>query len=420
LLANLICLIAFGVVRDWSSFFWNLAALFPQLAALYYLFSIKRKRVHPDEKPVEVTIGARVGSAFCSIFKFFGLFIASVLTAGAISTAIAMSYPPPGTFHSVLFDGANQNGTLHIYCIGARTGQGTIFLVGSSAHGSVDYYGIQSFLNSLSGTDRRVCSVDRLGFAWSQDPFPRQFTNNEWFPRLLRQAGEPKPWHVVGFGGGGGVVTTMAKNHASDIGVATYVEVFPPGIEFQYEAVKRNLDATALATFRRFDLLGRNILAHIVLCLGIPWGLMSILVPMSLDPNYVPPSRWVEFRVQLWKNNFWLSQLQGIQAMQSGRDEDDPLIAMTPLPSTVSVLGVYCNVTTSCFSGNRNLTGQACTDQLERTLFYNARKMELFDRISTNRRLITDPTHDCGLDMYIRKPQNTASLILAGFAQFGV
>jgi pimeloyl-ACP methyl ester carboxylesterase len=85
-----------------------------------------------------------------------------------------------------------------------------------------------------NGTSRRVCIHDPLGFGWSQDPFDGQFTNYEYLYRLMLSSNESMPWHIVGWGGGGSAIMYLANNHTSSIQSVTFVETYPPGIEFSY------------------------------------------------------------------------------------------------------------------------------------------------------------------------------------------
>jgi hypothetical protein len=50
----------------------------------------------------------------------------------------------------------------------------------------------------------------------------------------MLSSGESGPWHIVGWGGGGSAVMYLANNHTTNIKSVTFVETYPPGIEFNY------------------------------------------------------------------------------------------------------------------------------------------------------------------------------------------
>jgi pimeloyl-ACP methyl ester carboxylesterase len=334
------------------------------------------------------------------------MLVTALLTAGGITAAIAASFPAPGLFIPVLFDKANRYGSLHVYCIGTtRASLPTIFLVSSSAHGVVDFYGLQLYLNSVNGTDRRVCSFDHLGFGWSQDAFADQFSDYQFVYRLMLASGEPAPWNVVGWGQGGSALAYLASNHSSSIKSISFVESYPPGIEFDAYTYLNGLDQTATSRYRSAELLSRLQIARLILFLAIPWGLMSLFFPVSSqDADFSPPLRWTEYRVQMWKSKSWVSQLQGIQAMQARADSDDPVFSSAPLPATVPVFGIYCNVTTCA--------GAGCDAKIKTTAYYNTRKFAMLFALNSNASVTTDNQANCGLDLPLKKPRFAAESIL--------
>ena len=407
---SLVSFVCYGLVRDWSAFAWILVTFIPLSACLYIRWLNPKKYAALGRK--------------CDIFagvifavQLVVMFIAALLAAGGISSAFSASFPAPGRFISVYFDGANRNASLQVYCIGTtNSSQATIFLVSSSAHGIVDFYGLQFYLNSINGTDRRVCSFDRLGFGWSQDAFADQFSNYQFVYNLFLATGEPSPWNVVGWGEGGSILAYLASQYSSSIKSVTFLEAYPPGVEFDAYGYMNGLDQTAVTNYRNDQLRSRLGIARLILFLVIPWGLTSLFFPMSpADPDFYPSSRWPEYRVQLWKSKSWISQMQGIQAMQTRKDKDDPVFIYAPLPN-VPVLGVYCNVTT-CFNRYGNLTGQACIDKIKKDAYSNDQKFSMIQALSNNVTIVTNKDVDCGLDLPLKRPRLTAESILGLYSK---
>ena len=157
------------------------------------------------------------------------------------------------------------------------------------------------------------------------------------------------PWHIVGWGGGGPAIMYLANNHTSSIKSVTFVETYPPGIEFSYYGYQNGLSQQAVSEYRSAQISSRIGLVQLILSMAIPWGLMGLFIPISPrhEGNY-PPERWSEFRVQMWKSKVWISQYQGLRHLQMNSDSQDPLISFAPISSQIPVFGVNCNTTVAC------------------------------------------------------------------------
>lgn len=407
---SFISLVCLGYSQDWLSFSWVFVTFVPVISIAIFLIKSKNGTVS-DETKIQTTTSKVIGIVLVLLKGIF-LFILSLLAAGSISAAIASSYPAPGRPVSVLFDGAGRNGTLQLYCIGtSNVSMPTIFIFSSAAHGIVDFYGLQYYLSTSNGTNRRVCTHDPLGFGWSQDPFTGQFSNYEYLYRLMVSSGESSPWHVVGWGGGGSAAMFLANNYTSSIKSVTFIETYPPGIEFNYYGYQNGLGQQAISDYRLAQLSSRMGLSKLILSIAIPWGLMSLFFPISPhDKTYYPQERWPEFRVQMWQSKVWISQYQGLEYIQNTADSQDPLISFAPLPSQIPVFGVYCNLTASCDA--QTLNGGDCTEYINKTNFYNSEKFSMLKLINTNATIAENLEIDCGLSLPVSKPLYTALSIL--------
>lgn len=86
---------------------------------------------------------------------------------------------------------------------------------------------------------------------------------------------------MVASGGGGQQVMWLAKNKPSQVASVSWVEVYPPGIEFDYYAQQNSLSKQQETDYRNTDLASRASLAKLILYMAIPWGLMSLFVPLQ-------------------------------------------------------------------------------------------------------------------------------------------
>ncbi|KAJ3128635.1 hypothetical protein HK098_003842 [Nowakowskiella sp. JEL0407] len=386
LCAQFISLVCYGIAANWPTFIWILVSFITIGISVYQILNRKdgyrsiSTETGESEKPASkepFPLKFRILSGFVYFLKVVVLFIVALLTAGAVSIAIAFSFPAPGRSVSVFFEGANQNGTMQLYCTGkTNSSMPTTFIFSTSAHGIVDMYGLQYYLTTLKSANRRVCVNDPIGFGWSQDAFEGQFTSFEFLYNLMLQSGEPSPWNLVGWGGGGSAITYLAAKHPSNIKTISFIETYPPGIEFNYYGVKNKLDQNALANYRNSQLASRFALVNIILSLAIPWGLMSLFVPIiPRADTYYPPNKWMEFRVQMWKSQAWISQYQGLQHIQSTPDSEDPLYKYAPIPANIAVLGVYCNLTNPCIGKYQNRTGDDCSNRIAENKYYTDQKV---------------------------------------------
>ncbi|KAJ3274092.1 hypothetical protein HDV01_003585 [Terramyces sp. JEL0728] len=269
-------------------------------------------------------------------------------------------------------------------------------------HGIVDFYGLQYNLNAINYTNRRVCTFDNIGFGWSQDSFNKQFTNYEYFYRLLRASGESEPWHIVAWGGGGSAASAIATNHTSSIKSVTYIETYPPGIEFTYWGNSKTSDE--VQRYRNEQLQGYVTFANFILKLAIPWGLISRFFSLAPDPSYYPQDKWKEYRVQLWKSKSWITELESIKHLQNTLDANDPLNQYIPLPSSVSVFAVYCSMPISCYSPN------------DEKSYYNQQKFAMVRAMSSNPKFVNNTDCDCTMSLPVTKPEFTAFSILSLYA----
>jgi hypothetical protein len=138
-----------------------------------------------DKKP---TCGRYTLAGFNGFLKFVHVVFMAFLANGGVQAAINYSYPPRSVNHTFLstFTSANFHGcrgelqsvtladnrtqVFHFFCSGTSL-LPTIFLDSSLAHGTVDFYPIQTYLVALG---RRVCVYDPPSFGWTGDLLANQ------------------------------------------------------------------------------------------------------------------------------------------------------------------------------------------------------------------------------------------------------
>ncbi|MBX3142894.1 MAG: alpha/beta hydrolase [Trueperaceae bacterium] len=174
--------------------------------------------------------------------------VAFIVVVGSIYQALgaradASAYPAPG----VVLDVGGHS--LHIHCTGtAGEGHPTVILEALSGGTSANWGRIQPQLAEVT----RVCSYDRAGRAWSQDGIE---SRDLWgsvsdLEGLLRAAGEPGPYVMVGHSLGGHYVRGFAQvNPDSVLGVVLLDSSHPDQLD-RYPAYEQ--DAKSFLHIARF------------------------------------------------------------------------------------------------------------------------------------------------------------------------
>jgi pimeloyl-ACP methyl ester carboxylesterase len=114
---------------------------------------------------------------------------------------------------------------LHIWCVGA--GSPTVILESGLGAYSVDWSLVQPAL----ATRTRVCSYDRASYAWSdRGPEPRGLgTSVRELHGLLRAAGVPPPFVLVGQSWGGRIVRVYAHTYPSEVAGLVLIDTYSEG-----------------------------------------------------------------------------------------------------------------------------------------------------------------------------------------------
>lgn len=140
------------------------------------------------------------------------VFLAIAMLAGAIYQAAASAsdskkYPPPGKLYDM---GGRKS---HLYC----TGEGSPIVILEAGAGlpSITWFMVQEKVAEFT----RVCSYDRPGFGWSKTasgPLSSDQVAAD-LHQLLKTAGVPGPYILVGHSDGGVYVRAYASQYPSEV-----------------------------------------------------------------------------------------------------------------------------------------------------------------------------------------------------------
>jgi pimeloyl-ACP methyl ester carboxylesterase len=140
------------------------------------------------------------------------VFLVIVVVAGAIyqaaaSASDAKKYPPPGQ----LYDMGDYK--LHLYCTGE--GSPTVILEAGAGSPSLSWFLVQEKVAEFT----RVCSYDRAGFGWSE-PSSGPLSSDQVaadLHGLLKTAGVPGPYILVGHSAGGPYIRAYASQYPAEV-----------------------------------------------------------------------------------------------------------------------------------------------------------------------------------------------------------
>ena len=152
------------------------------------------------------------------MLRVFGLFLlAGALTAISTFASAQTDTVSPSVLGKLINVGGRR---VHIYC----TGEGSPTVVVASGGFSFDWALVQPEIAQVT----RICTYDPAGTAWS-DPLPAQTTpycagRVDELHQLLRNAGLPGPYVLVGYSIGGLVARLYAARYPNDISGVVFVD----------------------------------------------------------------------------------------------------------------------------------------------------------------------------------------------------
>lgn len=177
--------------------------------------------------------------------------------------------PPPGRLVDI---GGRR---LHLYEMGS--GAPVVALESGIAASHLNWRAVQSEIAKFT----RVISYDRAGLGWS-DPAPGPLTLDGMagdLRALLRAAGLPPPYILVGHSFGGLVVRAFARAHPDEVAGVALVDALRPAEWYPLSPEKRRMLGRAIRLSRRGAALAR---AGVV-----GWCLRSLLAGSRRTPKWV-------------------------------------------------------------------------------------------------------------------------------------
>ncbi|THD81633.1 MAG: alpha/beta hydrolase [Phenylobacterium sp.] len=180
-----------------------------------------------------------------------GLLAAGWLWERGCEARQARRNPPPGRLVDV---GGRR---LHLWSEGDASGPTVVIEQGAGA-ASYFWWGVQHTIAGFA----RVCTYDRAGYGWS-DPAPRPRSARDRaaeLHRLLKAAGEPGPYILVGHSYGGPLISLFARDYRDEVAGLVFADT--PDMEevlgADYQAATRKVHLPMIKVMRfviRFGIL---------------------------------------------------------------------------------------------------------------------------------------------------------------------
>ncbi|KAG2388515.1 hypothetical protein C9374_000679 [Naegleria lovaniensis] len=331
-----------------------------------------------------------------------------LLMVGAINAAYIVNYPMKGKLVKVeLNDGSGRFQNIHYLCAGPKENNSFTFLLeGDFSHGYADYWDIQQHLTSLG---RRSCIYDKPGLGYSDYLYKGQTDEATFYYNFLTSIGENMPFVLVGWGGGGHLIYKFAHKHPELVKSLTFLDVFPPGIEFTSIRDLKNLTQSQYEQYKSIDKQGRKTLLGIINGLGVPWGLMSIFV---MENSKNSNSKEIAFWMRTEKT--WITQASQMDLYFS---QDSSSFLKQSLASNITINLVISKHNDTWVKTNnyvcktKGTESQDCAFEIEKNNYYMKSQLEIVPTL--NGGTITYCTDDsCGLSYYtFINPSYTASTL---------
>lgn len=347
-------------------------------------------------------ITARILDGFNRLMMFIHWLLVVLLMSGSITLALQYRFENPGRVVSVHLPGGLQTQINYRCFPAARTAnssQPTIWFQADSAHGVVDFLGVQTALSSTYGIPS--CSYDPPNFGWSSRLRSDLPYTTDYFEPLLEALNRTEEKRILA-GWGDGLRNSLKQAiSAPNVTEALLVlDAAPDGIEWEDAARFHQWNATELAEYRQNDLEGRIILSQLVLSLGMAWGLTPIFVPANAT-GYFDKTLYPTFHAQGLKEDFWAMQYYSLIADSQGPVDDFLVKAAAPLQVKVYAVMTYNASQPEPFPGSNE--------------YYRKEKTAILEHIAGSRGLAKPirwcMSASCSLSFPVNQPAWTAQQI---------
>ena len=361
---------------------------------------------------------------WCNCFFFCIAILLQILLLGGAGYAAYQRtyYSPRGNFVSYqTSDGKPQS--LLLSCQGPASSPTVprVFIMADYSHGAADFWPLQ---RDLVAQGVRACIFDPPGLGWSDLFYPTQSTNvSTWMAPFLAATGEAPPYTLVGWGGGGASVLDYAQQNPTQVKSLVFLGFFPPGVEWRFTFLSKNYTAAQVEKNRALMLRGRLFLFGIIRGLGVPWGLMSPLVPSS-PTSYNWTERFNEYHTFYLVGKTWTTQLKALSESMAA-EAANPYQSVndrTPLINNPNsaILGkpvlsmVYPPNATRACNYISDKASPECQEAIQYDQFlYN--EALITANVTGNARIVNCTEPGCDLGFPLRYSWSTATAIRKGF-----
>ena len=308
-----------------------------------------------------------------------------------------------------------------------RTHLPRLWLTSSPAHGATgDFFGLQHF---LAGQGYASCAHDPPGYGSSARLRYVAVETGAYLPQLI-EAIEPDGAQIalVAWGGGSSAAVQLGagargvdgnvRGRAFRIAAVVLINALPSSYEWAEAQRERGWTDAQRDAYRSASLRSRLSLTQLILSLASAWPLMPVVIPLMPPPaEYWPADRYAELRVAAWRPQLWVNQYWGLRAMVESRDEDDPLVSAAPLPRTLPLGHIVCDLSgdVPCQRGGGQppLDDAACAAARRRADFARAQQEEMTRALQPNgarREFAHDERCSLGSPV-VDFPEHTAALV---------
>jgi pimeloyl-ACP methyl ester carboxylesterase len=263
-----------------------------------------------------------------AIIRVVFIVVIALLIAGAWNLGVGVvKYPPRGKFATVtLTDGRPQ--TIHYLCEGPLNSSFPVYMFeADGTHGMADFWGLQRILLQYG---RRSCVWDKPGLGYSDYLYVGQNSDQTYYYEFMKAMGEKGPFIFVGWGGGGPIIYEFATLHPEMVHSLVLLDVAPMGVEWSVYAMLNNLTSDQKTAYMNSDLQNRYVLFNAINGLGVPWGFMGAIMPIS---NFAwPPELREERHWYMTTEKTWASQLHWLRLQPNA-----PNVFSVPVNSSIPV-----------------------------------------------------------------------------------
>lgn len=328
------------------------------------------------------------------IFRvIFLIFLAFLANGSVFIGGMKVTYPARGKFVNVpLEDNSGRTLRMHYLCDGPINNSFPIYMFeGDGTHGMADYLGLQKYLKNKN---RRSCIWDKPGLGYSEYLFADMHDFSLIYHNFFKLINEKSPFIFVGWGGGGSIVYKYALTHPEMVYSITFLDVSPNLVEFIIPKILKNLTDSEYKNYFDNEIAGRYSLFRIINGLGVPWGLMSLFVPLgkSDPPEYRNEINWFMLTDKTWTTQYYL--------LGDALNDVDNYTSLKPnitLNHIMTVLNDQQIVDKQCKPKKLDQSSADCQYEIQA----NKKLIELRLKLATYNTVINCTLSDCSLGYYI-------------------